>query len=582
MATAAGEIGVIGGIAAKFRTCPVTALKIDLAAERLIKANAVAAVVFLAIGGVLGLLVALTRWPAVHLLDSDTFYMVLTAHGLNVLLFWIIFFEMAILYFASAVLLNCRLAAPQFAWIAFVLMVAGALLTDFTVLQGDSSVMFTSYVPLRASPNFYLGLILFAVGALIGCMVFFGTLVVAREERTYEGSVPLVTFGAIAAAVIAVFTIASGAIILIPTWLWSLGYIGHIDTLMYKLVWWGMGHSSQQINVSAHVAVWYAIAAILLGAKPLSEKVSRTAFLFYILFLQLASAHHLLVEPGLSSEWKVFNTSYALYLAVLGSLIHGMTVPGAIEAAQRRNGYVHGMFEWLRRAPWGNPAFSGMFLSLVMFGFIGGISGVVLGTEQLNIMMHNTLYVPGHFHGTVVAGTTLAFMALTYLVLPLIFRREVMWPGLAKWQPWLFGIGAGGISLFMLGAGTLGVARRHWDITFADAILSFDYPATAFLMLGLNGIFAILATVGGALYVAITVASVLFGRPVHERNALHALGPLPQRVVESGSSAQVGRHGSEGFGHLPGTYTLVAVFFVAFALYYFVNWKYLSELWPLS
>jgi cytochrome c oxidase subunit 1 len=195
---------------------------------------------------------------------------------------------------------------------------------------------------------------------------------------------------------------------------------------MYKLIWWGMGHSSQQINVSAHVAVWYLIAAAVLGAKTLSEKVSRTAFFLYILILQLASAHHLLVEPAISSEWKVFNTSYAMYLAVLGSLIHGMTVPGAIEAAQRKKGYTNGIFEWLRKAPWDNPAFAGMFLSLVMFGFLGGISGVELGTEQLNIMMHNTRYVPGHFHATVVAGRTLAFMAVTELVVPLIFQRELV------------------------------------------------------------------------------------------------------------------------------------------------------------
>ena len=48
------------------------------------------------------------------------------------------------------------------------MMLIGALLTNVTVLQGDSSVMFTSYVPMQAAPNFYLGLILFAVGALIG------------------------------------------------------------------------------------------------------------------------------------------------------------------------------------------------------------------------------------------------------------------------------------------------------------------------------------------------------------------------------------------------------------------------------
>jgi cytochrome c oxidase subunit 1 len=565
---------VIGAVAprAEFRTCQYTGLKVDAAAQALIKANAVAAVIFLAIGGLMGLLVALTRWPAVHLLPADWFYLVLTGHGANVLLFWIIFFEIAVLYFASAVLLNCRLATPKLAWLGFVLMVVGAVATNVAVLQGDSSVMFTSYPPMQAKPHFYLGIILFAVGALIGCGIFFATLVIAKEERTYEGSIPLVTFGAMTAAIIAVFTIASGAIILIPTWLWSLGLISDIDPLMYKVVWWAMGHSSQQINVSAHVSIWYLIAALLVGAKPLSEKVSRTAFLMYILFLQLASAHHLLAEPGLDASWKIVNTSYMMYLAVMGSMVHGLTVPGSIEAAQRRNGYNRGVFEWLRKAPWGHPAFSGMFLSLIFFGFIGGISGVVLGTEQLNVLMHNTIYVPGHFHGTVVAGTTLAFMAATYLVLPLIFQREIIWPKLAKIQPYLFGIGAAGISLFMMGAGTLGVARRHWDITFSDANLSFAYSAGAFLMMGLNGIFAIIAALGGMAFVLIVVGTVLFGEKIKGGHKL----TFP---LHAGGGAVASHYGSEGTIKLPGTIILVTIFFTCFVLYYFINWKYLSELW---
>jgi cytochrome c oxidase subunit 1 len=563
-----------GFLTSNYRTCLDTNLRVDAQAEKLIKANAVVAVVFLAIGGFFGILVALTRWPAVHLLPAEWFYLALTAHGADVLLFWIVFFEMAILYFSSAVLLNCRLAAPRFAWLAFILMVVGALLANVAVLQGESSVMFTSYVPMQAAPHFYLGLIIFAVGALIACFVFFGTLVIAREEGTYEGSIPLVTFGAMTAAIIAVFTLASGAIILIPTFLWSIGLIGHIDPITYKLVWWAMGHSSQQINVSAHVAVWYAIAALVLGARPLSEKVSRTAFLLYILFLQLASAHHMLVEPGVSSEWKIFNTSYAIYLAVLGSMIHGMSLPGAIEAAQRRRGFNRGIFEWLRKAPWGNPAFSSMFMSLVLFGFLGGISGVVMGTEQINLLMHNTVYVPGHFHATVVAGTTLAFMGITYLVVPLIFQKEVMMWKWAQWQPYIFAIGVAGISLFMMGAGTLGVARRHWDITFADATLTFNYPDAAFLMMGLNGVFALLAALGGLLYVVIVVGSVFFGKP------RDAAAVVANPIVVSAPA--VSTYGSEGTLKLPGTITLVAVFFTAFVLYYFVNWKYLSNVWPLS
>ena len=565
---------VIGAVPARaeFRTCQYTGLKVDTAAQALIKANAVAAVVFLAIGGVMGLLVALTRWPAVHLLPADWFYLILTGHGANVLLFWIIFFEIAVLYFASAILLNSRIAAPKLAWVGFVMMVVGAIATNVAVLQGDSSVMFTSYPPMKAQPHFYLGLILFAVGALIGCVIFFATLAIAKDEKTYEGSIPLVTFGALTAAIIAVFTIASGAIILIPTWLWSLGLISDIDSLMYRVVWWAMGHSSQQINVSAQVSLWYLTAALLVGAKPLSEKVSRTAFFMYILFLQLASAHHLLADPALDASWKIVNTSYMMYLAVLGSMVHGLTVPGAIEAAQRKNGYNRGVFEWLRKAPWGHPAFAGMFLSLVFFGFLGGISGVVLGTEQLNVLMHNTIYVPGHFHGTVVAGTTLAFMAATYIVLPLVFEREILWPKLAKIQPYLFGIGVAGISLFMMGAGTLGVPRRHWDITFSDASLPFAHSAGAFLMMGLNGIFAIIAAIGGVIFVLVVVGTVFFGEKIEGGYKL----TFP---LHSGGGAAASHYGNEEAPKLPGTVILVTIFFVCFVLYYFINWKYLSELW---
>jgi len=563
-------------ILSKFRICPDTGLYFDKAAERLIKWNAVTAVVFLLIGGFFGLLMALTRWPAVHILPADWFYLLLTAHGLDALVVWIVFFEMAVLYFASSTLLKVRLAAPRWAWLGYWLMLIGAIMVNVTVLQGDSSVMFTAYPPMQADPFFYLGVIIFAVGALLGTFVFFGTLVLAKELKTYEGSIPLVTFGALTAAIIAVFTLASGAIIFVPTFLWSVGYIAHIDPLMYKTIFWAFGHSAQQINMAAQVALWYAIAAIIFGAKPLSEKVSRMAFLFYIFFLQLASAHHLLVEPGLSPEWKIFNTSYAMYFAVLGSMIHGLTVPGSIEAAQRKKGFTKGLFEWLRRAPWGNPVFAGMFLSLVLFGFLGGITGVIMGTEQINIIVHNTLYVPGHFHATVVAGTTLTFMAASYFLVPTLFRRHLWLPGLARWQPYLFGAGVAGISLFMMGAGTLGVARRHWDIGFADAALGFDYPAAAYMFLALNGLSGILAAIGGGAFCIIMVGTILWGKRMDAvpAAAAAAAAPAPEPALH--------QSGGAGTIAVPGTFTLAMIFLGTFVLYYFVNWKYLAEVWPIS
>ncbi len=565
-----------------FRTCPESGLQFHKPAEWLMRANAVAAVVMLLIGGLTAVGVTLTRWPAIHWLPADRFYQVLTLHGINMLIFWIIFFEMAVLYFCSSTLLRCRIALPKLAWTGFGLMVAGAIINNVSVFSGNSSVMMTSYVPMPAEPNFYLGLILFAVGALIGCIVFLGTLVVAKDEKTYEGSIPLVTFGALTACIIAVFTIASGAIILIPTYLWSLGLIANIDAAVYRLIWWAFGHSSQQINVAAHVAVWYAIAAIVFGAKPLSEKVSRGAFLLYILFLQLASAHHLLVDPGLSSEWKIFNTSYAMYLAVLASMVHGLTVPGSIEVAQRAKGLTKGLFEWLRKAPWGNPTFSGMFMSLIGFGFIGGISGVVMGTEQINLIIHNTIYVPGHFHATIVLGTTLSFMALTYFLIPVLFRRQVVFPVLAKWQPYLFGIGMGVFTLTMMGAGTLGVERRHWDILFTDSVLSFDYPASALTLMGLVGISGMAAIVGGAVFVLITVISVFFGKRVESESGYGTSTTRLMRaepdITPAGGHAAAGRWGFAA----PGTFVFAMFFLAIFVVYYVVNWKYLASVWPLA
>ncbi len=551
------------------RTCDTTGLTVCLGAEPLIKINAVFAVVSLLIGGIGAILLALTRWPAVHLLPADLFYRVLTLHGVNMLIFWIIFLEIGILYFACTVLLRSRLASVKAGWIAFLLMAGGAAFVDTAILSGNADVMMTSYAPLKAHWSFYLGIVFFAVGALTGVGNFFATLWIAKRDRTYTGSVPLVVFGATAAAIIATVTLLHGAIVMVPTLLWSLGLMDAPDAGWYRLIWWGLGHMSQQINVCAMVSVWYLLGTLTTGAKPLNEAVCRTAFVLYILFINLASAHHLLVDPGVDAPWKIWNTSYAMYLAVLASMIHGFTVPASIEVAQRQRGFDKGLFGWLFRAPWSNPGFSAMFLSLVIFGFIGGITGVTLGTQQINIIAHNTLRIPGHFHATVVGGTTLAFMGLAYYVVPLIFRREYPLPTLCRWQPYIFGIGITVMSLFMSLAGSYGVPRRHWDVEFSGAPLPAGFDAGAHVMLGLMGIGAVAAFTGLLIFILLTVWAVFFGKP-NRGKPMRAWSPAPAPVAdEDGHAAH----------KTPGTMALVLLLLFGFVVYYFANWKALADVW---
>ncbi len=566
------------------RQCPITGLKIFRDVEMLIKANAVIAIVCFLIGVISALLLVLTRWQAVHLLPPVWYYRILTAHGLNMLIFFIIFFEMAVLYFAGPVTLSCRLPAPKVGWGAFALMMIGMLMVQFYVWTGKADVLFTSYVPLKAHPGYYLGIILFAVGALVSVSLFFATLVVAKKEKTYPGSIPLVTFGGLTAAIIAVITLVHGAVIYIPTFLWSLGLMP-MDAEFYRMVFWALGHSSQQINVAAHVACWYLLAGLTVGGVVLNEKVSRLAFFLYILFISMASAHHLLVDPGLSPSWKIWNTSYAMYLAVLASMVHGFTVPGGIETGQRLRGYTRGAFEWLIRAPWGDPGFSALWLSLVIFGFGGGITGVVIGTEQINILAHNTLRLPGHFHMTVVGGTALCFMGVTYYVIPLIFRKRLALYPLAKIQPYLFGGGITTLGIGMTYAGSFGVPRRHWDISYTQAPFKLAYPPVVDLFMAVVGIGGLLAVTGGLIYVAVAVLSVFTGKTLTDDElrgsaGTHGLPPgvvkLPPQSYSEQASEEAHKQGN------PGTMALVVIFFMAFVIYYFANWKLLGTLWKMG
>jgi cytochrome c oxidase subunit 1 len=574
---------------ADFRICPSTGRRIHRGAELLIKVHAVASVVSLLIGAIAAVLLVLTRWQAVHLLPAVWFYRILGVHGMSMLIFFIIFFEMAVLFFTGTVLLNARNAAPKTSWAGFALMLGGALMVEWMMWAGRADVLFTSYVPLRADPMFYLGVILFAVGALVTTGVFFANLVVAKRERTYEGSLPLVVYGAMTAAIIAVITLVHGAAIYIPTYLWSLGLM-EVDPQVYRMIWWGLGHSSQQINVAAMVAIWYMLGALTIGSVVLNEKISRSAFVLYILFISMASAHHLLVDPGMGPAWKIVNTSYFMYMAVLASMIHGFTVPAGMELGMRLRGYTHGMFDWLRRAPWGDPGFSSLVFSLVVFGFVGGITGVTIGTEQINIIVHNTLRVPGHFHATVVSGTAMAFMGATYYLLPLVFQRKVaFWP-LAKIQPYLF---AGGMLVFTLSmtfAGSFGVPRRHWDITFSQAPFDVQFNPVVDLVLAVMALGGLTAATGAFIFVAIAVKSVFFGERLEtiERGVAMAGVPAglthpPVHAADVDARNAALHETSRGImGPAPGTIVLVFVFLAAFILYFFVNWKILSFLWRIG
>ncbi|BDG25135.1 cbb3-type cytochrome c oxidase subunit I [Thermus thermophilus] len=159
-------------------------------------------------------------------------------------------------------------------------------------------------------------------------------------------------------------------------------------------------------------------------------------------------------------------------------------------------------------------------------------------------------------------------MGLTYYLLPLLFRRRVIWPRLAAWQPWLFGIGMALLSLAMMRLGVVyGLPRRFGDtFSFGGNPFAFQYPPEVASLLAVMGIGGTLALAGGLLFVLLAVGTLLWGKPLSEDELRQVYAV---RVENTETTPK-------------GTYLLALVFLAFFLGYYLYNHWLLSQAWPIG
>ena len=558
-----------------YRDCSVTGLRIHRSAEDMVKLFGLTAIVALLIGGIFAIFVALTRWELVGLLGPADFYTYLSIHAWNLLIFWMIFMEIAVLYVGGPYILGRRLSLPRVAKAGYALMLGGAVLINVAIWltkQPNQAPLLTSYAPLPSSPWFYLGVVGFLTGALVAALPFLATIWHEKRENP-DGTLPLVAFGAFITSIVAAEAIVGGLITYVPTLFWRVGVLAHIDAAWYRQMYWIVGHGSQQINLLAMISVWYFMTHVVGGAEVASEKVSRSAFVLYLFFINMGAAHHLMSDPGVSAAWRVWNTSYAAYGAVIASMIHAFAIPAGLEVGRRKRGEGGGTFGWLWSAPWKDPGFSATILSIILFGFLGGITGVMMGQMQLNMTWHNTLATVGHFHATVATGTTLAFMGLGYYVLRLVFGREWIARPVATIQPYLYGGAMGITSLMMMYLGILyGIPRRHPSV--------MDIPGTEFSFAAARplfvifGVMALVSILGGALFVVVAVGSLLGG----DRYEGSLPVERPTTVADGGDHDDTAHH----LLSMRGTFILTSIFLGVFVVMWALNWYLLSQLWQVG
>ncbi|RME83148.1 MAG: hypothetical protein D6775_08970 [Caldilineae bacterium] len=132
------------------------------------------------------------------------------------------------------------------------------------------------------------------------------------------------------------------------------------------------------------------------------------------------------------------------------------------------------------------------------------------------------------------------------------------------------------VVLGMIGAGLQGVPRRHWDVTFSSSPFNIALPAASQVFLAILGIGAIIAIVGGVMYLAVVLVSVFTGER-REANRLTLVASQANPLVEHA----IPNAGKEAEGELAprGALTIVFIFLAFFALYYLSNWWLLGRTW---
>jgi cytochrome c oxidase subunit I len=130
----------------------------------------------------------------------------------------------------------------------------------------------------------------------------------------------------------------------------------------------------------------------------------------------------------------------------------------ALEIAGRRNGG-NGLIGWFFRIRWGDPSVCAQVLAMLAF-LLGGISGLVNASYTLNLEVHNTAFIPGHFHLTIGTAVALSYMGIAYWLVPFLERRELWSRRLAIFQAFLYFVGVLIFSRGMIAGGIAGMPRR--------------------------------------------------------------------------------------------------------------------------
>jgi cytochrome c oxidase subunit 1 len=491
------------------------------------------------VGALFGLIQALHRTNTLRIIPSSDYYTILTGHGVLLALVFTTFGIAGLFHWANTRSLGVSPTNKRLTQGWLWTMTIGTVLAAGTIIGGlfdwipaSADVLYTFYAPLEAHPLFYVGAALLIVGSWFAGLDWFLQYREWRESNP-NSRIPLQSFMVMTTWLMWYLSSLGVAIevvfFLIP---WSLGLISQVDPLLTRTLFWYFGHPVVYFWLLPAYVVWYTVLPKLSGGRLFSDPLARVTFLLFLLLSTPVGFHHQYTDPGIASGYKLVAMTNTMFL-LLPSLLTLFTVVASMEHGARQSGAT-GRLAWLKDLPWERPEFSGLALAGIMFA-AGGFSGMINAGMNINYLIHNTLWVPGHFHLTVGTAYALTLMAISYWLVPQLTGKRLQFRGLAAVQPFVWFVGMVLMSNAMHRGGLAGIPRRtaepQYDQVSFDAVVGTVGEMRVQIAIGGTLLF-----LGAVMFLAVMFGTWALGKP---NSKLRVNGSIPEPLSGPEESPRV-------------------------------------------
>ncbi|HEX3079282.1 MAG TPA: cbb3-type cytochrome c oxidase subunit I, partial [Puia sp.] len=198
----------------------------------------------------------------------------------------------------------------------------------------------------------------------------------------------------------------------------------------------------------------------LAGGKLFSDLAGRISLFLFLLLSVPVGVHHQFSDPSIPRGIKMFQGLLTFGVAI-PSFITAFTLAASLEYAGKKRGSrsLLGFFGKLPYLDSSRYLFAYLICGLILFIF-GGLTGIVNASGVLNAVVHNTAWLPGHFHMTVAGPVFLSIIGMSLFLYSGISGKPIFLPRVNVIIPYLWVIGILIFSTGLSWGGLIGEPRR--------------------------------------------------------------------------------------------------------------------------